>query len=91
MRIFASIMLALVGCQQNVIGSTPDVKVLTYQELVDYPGDCSLKEKQLAELKNLQKIKNFNPNPDLLKEEDHDYNSRLKATIWWYAYRREES
>jgi hypothetical protein len=65
--------------------------VMSYQELVDYPVSCEFKEQQLVELKNLQTLKNFNPDPDLLNEDDHAFNSRLKATIWWYAYRCDQS
>lgn len=80
-------LLALAGCQPaaSVISDAP--KIMTYQELVDYPVDCKFKETQVAELKKLQAIKNFDPDPDVLTEEDHDFNSRLKATIWWYVYR----
>lgn len=60
--------------------------VLTYQQLVDYPVDCNLKKEQLAELQEVQRIKNFNPDSDELIEADYHYNSRLKATIWYYAY-----
>lgn len=66
-------------------------KVMSYQELVDYPVSCEFKDQQLVELKNLQAVKNFNPDPDLLSEEDHAFNSRLKATIWWYVYRCDQS
>jgi len=90
MRILTSLHITLVGCQQSPSLMTSEFKELTYQELVDYPGNCSLKQEQLIYLKKLQTIKNFNPNPDLLSEEDHTYNARLKATIWWYAYRCEE-
>jgi hypothetical protein len=69
----------------------PEPTVMTYQELVDYPMDCAGKEQQLAELRKLQATKNFDPDPDLLNESDHAFNSRLKATIWWYAYRCEAS
>ena len=91
MRFHAILFLALAGCQPTANVSTAEFKVLTYQEVVDYPGKCSLKEQQLAELKNLQGVKNFNSDPDLLNPEEHAFNSRLKATIWWYAYRCEES
>lgn len=60
--------------------------VLTYQQLVDYPVDCKLKDQQLAELQRIQRIKNFNPDSDELTETDYHYNSRLKATIWYYSY-----
>ena len=90
---YLTVLLALAGCQPSVgvHQTVAKSKVMTYQELVDYPGTCESKEQQLAELKQLQAIKNFNPDPDLLNEDDHAFNSRLKATIWWFAYRCEES
>jgi hypothetical protein len=84
-------MLALAGCQPSVDVHAVIPKIMTYQELVDYPVDCKFKESQLTELKNLQAVKNFDLDPDVLSEEDHDFNSRLKATIWWYAYGCEAS
>jgi hypothetical protein len=85
------VLLALAGCQPSANVSTDAPKIMTYQELVDYPVDCKFKETQVAELKQLQVVKNFNSDPDLLNEEDHDFNSRLKATIWWYVYRCDQS
>ena len=64
--------------------------VLTYEQLVDYTSDCSKKEEQLKELTEIQRIKNFDPDPDKLNPWDRAYNSRLKASIWWYAYRCEQ-
>lgn len=61
--------------------------VLTHEELVNYPSRCDKADEQLKELKKIQRIKNFDPDPDNLNEQDRAYNSRLKATIWWYAYR----
>ena len=90
MRFFVYIIFALAACQPTASVSTTEFKVLTYQEFVDYPVDCKYKIEQLVELKGIQKLKNFDPNPDLLNDEDHSYNSRLKATIWWYAYRCDE-
>lgn len=84
-------LLALAGCQPSVNVQPVEPKIMTYQELVDYPVDCKFKETQVAELKKLQAIKNFDPDPDVLTEEDHDFNSRLKATIWWYVYRCDQS
>ena len=90
---YLAALLALAGCQPStsVHQTVAKSKIMTYQELVDYPGNCKFKEQQLAELKQLQAIKNFNSDPDLLSEDDHAFNSRLKATIWWFAYRCEES
>ncbi len=71
--------------------STAKNKVMTYQELYDYPVNCSLKDQQLKELKDLQSYLNFDPDPDHLGEFDRAYNSRLKSTIWWYSYRCNQS
>jgi hypothetical protein len=64
-------------------------KEMSYDELYNFPNDCKLKDQQLDILTRLQQVKNFNPDPDNLSPADKDYNSRLKATIWWYAYRCE--
>lgn len=74
------------GPPVNVQAAPVQNKILSYQQLVNYPVDCKLKDEQLAELLTIQKIKNFNPNSDELSEDDYHYNSRLKATIWYYAY-----
>jgi hypothetical protein len=64
---------------------------LTYQQLRDYPVDCQLKDKQLGQLKSIQTRLNFDQDPDKLSQPDRIYNSRLKATIWWYSYSCEQS
>jgi hypothetical protein len=69
------------------VGAYSENYILTYQELVDYPSQCGQASSQLAYLKKLQRIKNFDPDPDKLSYDDRLYNSRLKATIWWYVYR----
>jgi hypothetical protein len=66
-------------------------KVMSYHELWDFPNSCEKADRQLAILKRLQAYKNFSADPDLLNKEDQDYNGRLKATIWWYAYRCDKS
>jgi len=60
---------------------------MTYDELYNYPNNCELKVEQLKELQYVQRVKNFNPDITQLSAEDRTYNSRLKATIWWYTYR----
>jgi|APGre2960657373_1045057.scaffolds.fasta_scaffold46356_2 hypothetical protein len=81
------VALLLVGCDSQSTTS----KVMTYSELYDYPVSCSLKDIQLKELTALQRQLNFDPDPDMLSEFNRAYNSRLKATIWWYAYRCDQS
>ena len=88
---YLAALLVLAGCQPTASVSSDAPKIMTYQELVDYPVDCKFKETQVAELKKLQAIKNFDPDPDLLNAEDYDFNGRLKATIWWYTYRCDQS
>ena len=64
-----------------------DTEDLTYEELVNYPSECSKADEQLKELRALQRRKAFDPDPDNLLDAERAYNGRLKATIWWYAYR----
>jgi len=86
----AVLVLALAGCiDRHEVEYTP--KVMTYQQLVAYPVSCELADSQLRELRTLQAQKNFDEDPDRLGEDDRVFNSRLKATIWWYAYRCEKS
>lgn len=80
-----SLAIVLVGCDAS---SQPQVP--TYEQLVQYPVSCEKKDSQLKELRYIQKIKNFDPDPDNLEDMDRAYNGRLKATIWWYAYRCEQ-
>jgi len=68
------------------VEAAPVPAILTYQQLLDYPVTCDLKDQQLADLQEVQRLKNFNPNSDELNEADYHYNSRLKATIWYYSY-----
>ena len=66
-------------------------KELTYQELYDFPNTCDKAATQLEFLHRLQESKHFDSDPDNLSINDQDYNGRLKATIWWYAYRCNKS
>ena len=89
---YALVVLALVlaGCSDRGDKEyTP--KIMTYQQLVAYPVSCDLADSQLQELRRLQDQKGFDQDPDKLSEDDRVFNSRLKATIWWYAYRCEKS
>lgn len=67
-----------------------NIKVLTYNELHNYPVDCKKKKEQLSELYALQKYLNFNIDPDKLNNDDSIYDARLKATIWYFYYGCEE-
>jgi hypothetical protein len=78
------LVLALVGCTDDQAAT---VKDLSYQELKDLPLNCQYAEQQLTVLKDLQKMKNFDPDPDMLSEPSRKYNAMLKAKIWWYAVR----
>lgn len=60
---------------------------MSYDELVNYPVSCDKADEQLRHLRSIQNQKSFNPDPDQLSEPDRAYNSRLKATIWWFAYK----
>jgi hypothetical protein len=73
--------LVLAGCTDN------DSKMLSYDQLVAYPTSCDKSTEQLSELRSIQRAKNFDSDIEQLGEDDRAYNSRLKATIWWYTWK----
>ena len=81
-------MLAVVlaGCN-NSSGTTTSFKMLSYRELVEFNTDCIKQTDQQEHLLYILKAKRFDPDPDKLSPDDRAYNSRLKATLWWYEYR----
>jgi uncharacterized protein YcfL len=79
-KILILVSLLLFGCDSHS-------RILSYEELVNYPSHCSKAKEQLAELRFIQRIKNFSQDPDSLNEADRAYNSRLKSTIWWYTWK----
>ena len=92
--IVSMLILAFSGGESHTKEKSYDYsyyKVMSYQELWDFPNSCEKADSQIEILKRLQAHKNFNPDPDLLNSDDQDYNGRLKATIWWYAYRCDKS
>jgi hypothetical protein len=82
--IAVALVLALVGCTED---QAAPVKNLSYEELRDLPMSCQHADEQLTTLRDLQKLKNYDPDPDNLTEYARSYNGLLKAKIWWYAYR----
>jgi hypothetical protein len=64
--------------------STLSNTMLSYEQLKNYPKDCSKLDVNLSNLKALQQSKGFNEDPDELTDEDRAYNALLKETIWWY-------
>jgi len=77
--------LVLAGCNNSA--STPAYKMLSYKELVDFNTSCEAASDQQAHLLYILERKGFDPDPDKLNADDRAYNSRLKATLWWYEYR----
>jgi hypothetical protein len=65
--------------------------IMTLQELKDFEPVCNKQQEQLKQLRNIQVVKNFKEDPNDLDANDRAYNSRLKATIWWYTYSCEQS
>jgi len=75
---------------QSTSSNNPEY-VLTYQELKEFEPKCNRKQDQLKQLRYIQSVKNFKEDPNQLEAGDRAYNSRLKATIWWYTYSCEQS
>ena len=81
------VALLLAGCKQSENTSGD----LTYDQLVKYPVQCAKADEQLEQLHSIQNARNFAQDPDDLNDADRAYNSRLKSTIWWYAYKSDKS
>jgi hypothetical protein len=84
------VVLLLAGCYEHE-SPNPWAGPLTYEALANYPVSCELDNQQLAHLKKIKQDKNFDPDPDNLSLVDREYNSKLKATIWWYSYSCDKS
>ena len=57
---------------------------LSYDQLKQFPKDCSKLDVNLSKLSTLQQSKGFKEDLDELTEGDRAYNTLLKETIWWY-------
>ena len=78
------VALMLAGCD---VESKSSYAYISYEDLLVYPTDCARATEQQDFLKAVQRQRNFADDPDELNEDDRAYNSRLKATIWWYEYK----
>jgi len=81
--IVALLVVLVAGC-----GNTAALP--TYEQLVNYPVNCKLKNEQFRELKQIQKKKNFSEDPDQLSDQDRRYNAMLKEHLWWFVYNCEQ-
>jgi len=84
--------LSLIFCAMLLAGCVDDTRpaMLSYEQLLQFSPNCENRKSQLDQLTYIQKVKNYPANPEDIKNElDRAYNSRLKATIWWYTYRCE--
>lgn len=57
---------------------------VSYEQLKQFPKDCSKVDVNLNKLTTLQHSKGFKEDPDELTDEDRAYNALLKETVWWY-------
>ncbi len=62
----------------------------TYGELKQYPLDCKKKNDQIQDLKDIQRLKYFGPDPEKFSDEDRAYYALLKEHIWWFSYNCEQ-
>ncbi len=81
-RFIPLLVLALVGCSGQPLP--------TYDELSNYPLDCKKKHQQLSDLRDIMRLKFFDPNPEKLNNEDRAYHTLLKEHIWWFSYNCEQ-
>lgn len=83
---YVALFAGLVWLYANTNGSSASVSIPSYDELKNYALSCDKADEQLKYLKSVQSALKLPNDPDSLSENDRIYNSRLKATIWWYAY-----
>ena len=77
MKYLLPLILVLVGCGQS--WSPPSFAVLK-----DYKVSCETSTSQIAYLNRIVAYKNFGSDPDLLNEQDREYNKFLKTKLWWF-------
>ena len=73
-----------------VTGCGNSAPLPTYEQLVNYPLSCKLKNEQFTELQRIRAKKNFSEDPDQLSAEDRQYNAVLKEHLWWFVYNCEQ-
>jgi hypothetical protein len=53
-------------------------------DLDTFQTDCARRTEQQNKIENIITAKRLGGDPDLLDDDRRAYNSRLKATWWWY-------
>lgn len=76
MKYLIILAAVLMGCNQ---WSPPSLAVLK-----DYRVSCETSAGQIAYLNRIVAYKNFSSDPDLLNEQDREYNRFLKTKLWWF-------
>lgn len=77
-RLIPLLVLLLSGC-----GGQP---LPSYEELKRFPLDCKKKGDQVSDLKDIMRLKYFDPNIENLNKQDRAYYALLKEHIWWFEY-----
>ena len=78
--------LTLAACDATPSDDIFNKPELSFDDLKKLPTDCQRKGIVQRKIELILTAKNFNPNPDNLTPEDREYQSKLKATYWWYEY-----
>ena len=76
------VVLALVGCTGEPLP--------TYEQLKHYPLDCKKRSDQVYDLKQIQRLKHFGPDPETFDKADSEYYALLKEHLWWFEYKCNE-
>jgi len=78
--------LTLAACDAAEPTDVLKKQELSFADLEKLPTDCSRKVLVQDKILKILRFKNFNPNPDLLQDIERAYQSKLKATYYWYEY-----
>jgi len=71
------LLVLLVGCGPS--WSPPSLATLK-----DYKVSCETAPSQILYLNRIVAYKRFGSDPDLLNEQDREYNKILKTKLWWF-------
>jgi hypothetical protein len=79
-------MLGLTACDAKNPDDILNKPELSFDDLKKLPTDCQRKGIVQRKIQLILTQNSYDPNPDNLPDLAREYQSKLKATYWWYEY-----